>query len=82
MRPDRSDKFQRILAIGDIHGCYKAFNALLQAVNPGRDDLLVMLGDYIDRGPESKKVVDRLIALPEELQVVFLAGNHEEMIMA
>ena len=82
MQRDRPHKIQRILAIGDIHGCYKAFRTLLQAVDPGPDDLLIMLGDYIDRGPESKNVVDRLIALDAEMQVVFLAGNHEEMLLA
>jgi len=81
MKPDKSDEAKRILAIGDIHGCSVAFNALLEAVNPGPDDLLIMLGDYIDRGPDSKEVVDRLIRLHEILHIVYLAGNHEEMVL-
>lgn len=61
MKQDKRDDAKRILAIGDIHGCPVAFAALLEAVNPGPDDLVIMLGDYIDRGPDSKEVVDRLI---------------------
>jgi serine/threonine protein phosphatase 1 len=47
----------RTLAIGDIHGCYSALETLLEAVRVTPDDFLVFLGDYIDRGPESKAVV-------------------------
>ncbi len=61
MKQDKRDDAKRILAIGDIHGCPVAFEALLEAVNPGTDDLVIMLGDYVDRGPDSKEVVDRLI---------------------
>ena len=77
----KNHKAKRILVFGDIHGCSVAFDALLEAVTPGPDDLVITLGDYIDRGPDSKKVVDQLIALHEKLNIVFLAGNHEEMIL-
>lgn len=75
------DKAERILAFGDIHGCPRALDALLEAVNPGADDLVIMLGDYIDRGPDSKKVMERLIGLQDDLNIIPLAGNHEEMIL-
>ena len=81
MKQDKFDKVERILAIGDIHGCPVAFDALLEAVNPGPDDLVITLGDYIDRGPDSKNVVDRLIKLHETLPIVSLCGNHEEMVL-
>jgi len=42
----------RTIAIGDIHGCSLALKALVDAIDPGPDDLLVPLGDYIDRGPD------------------------------
>ncbi len=77
----KNHKAKRILAFGDIHGCSVAFDALLEAVTPGPDDLVITLGDYIDRGPDSKKVVDHLIVLHERLNIVSLAGNHEEMIL-
>jgi serine/threonine protein phosphatase 1 len=57
MKQDKRDEVKRILAIGDIHGCSVALDALLEVVNPGTDDLVIMLGDYIDRGPDSNKLV-------------------------
>jgi serine/threonine protein phosphatase 1 len=81
MQSEKYHRAKRILAFGDIHGCSVAFDALLEAVIPGPDDLVITLGDYIDRGPDSKKVVDHLIALHEELDIVCLAGNHEEMVL-
>jgi serine/threonine protein phosphatase 1 len=71
----------RILAIGDIHGCSVALEALLDAVQPQPEDLLVMLGDYIDRGPDSRGVLDRLLKLKQTHRLVALAGNHEQMIL-
>src|SRR5262249_37752218 len=56
--------------------------ALLDAIGPGPDDLLVFLGDYIDRGPDSRGVLDQVIALAERGPVVPLMGNHEEMLLA
>ncbi len=70
----------KIFAIGDIHGCYFALKTLLEKlpIEWGRD-YLVFLGDYIDRGPNSRKVLELLIELkkiyPEK--VVPLKGNHE-----
>ena len=49
----------RIIAIGDVHGCAKALAALLEAVQPTQQDTLVFLGDYIDRGPDSRDVVEQ-----------------------
>ncbi len=54
---------ERTVAIGDIHGCSKALAALVEAVDPGPDDTLIPLGDYIDRGPDSRGVLDLLIDL-------------------
>jgi serine/threonine protein phosphatase 1 len=53
----------RIIAIGDVHGCAKALATLLIAVQPTQQDTLVFLGDYIDRGPDSRGVVEQVIAL-------------------
>jgi len=69
----------RIIAIGDIHGCPKTLDALLGKVSPQEEDLLVFLGDYIDRGPSSRETIDRLIALRETFQCCFIMGNHEQM---
>jgi serine/threonine protein phosphatase 1 len=71
----------RILAIGDIHGCSRAFDSLIAAVDLQPDDRLVTLGDYIDHGPDSKGVINRLIALHDTGRLVPLRGNHELMML-
>lgn len=71
----------RLIAIGDIHGCSVALRALLDEIDPQRDDVLVTLGDYVDRGPDSRGVIDMLIELGERTQLVALMGNHEEMML-
>lgn len=73
---------RRLLAIGDIHGCLGHLQGLLERVNPGTDDRLVFLGDYIDRGENSPGVLDYLLALQRQLpKTVFLKGNHEQMLL-
>ncbi len=64
--------------IGDIHGCMDPLEAILSEI-PEEDDL-VFLGDYIDRGPEPRGVVERL--LRERHRAVFLRGNHEDAMLA
>lgn len=70
-----------LIAIGDIHGCPKSLDALLDRINPSSDDHLLFIGDYIDRGPDSKAVIDRLLDLREEVECTFLRGNHEAMML-
>lgn len=69
----------RTLVIGDIHGCNKALNGLLEVIQPASDDTLIFLGDYVDRGPDSRGVLDTLIALKSQINLVCLLGNHEIM---
>lgn len=71
----------RKIAISDIHGCLKTFRGLLEdQVELTRNDELYLLGDYIDRGPDSKGVLDYMMALDEAgYTVKSLKGNHEEM---
>ncbi|MEG3125911.1 metallophosphoesterase family protein [Sphingomonas sp. GB1N7] len=79
-----------IYAIGDVHGCYDQFVALMEAIvadiaaNP--DDvpaLLILCGDYVDRGPRSSDVLAALVWLsrPAPVEIVMLRGNHEEMLL-
>lgn len=71
------------LAISDIHGCLKSLETLLEVIQPTPDDLIVTLGDYVDRGPDSKGVIDRLLDLQETHNLIYLMGNHEiQMIRA
>src|SRR5436190_2080043 len=62
--------------------CSRALKALLEIIGPRPDDLIVPLGDYIDRGPDSRGVLDQLLALGEQCVLIPLLGNHEEMLLA
>lgn len=68
--------------IGDIHGCIRTFRILIEdKIRPSKTDLIYLLGDYIDRGPDSKAVIDFILDLQQQsFQVVPLMGNHEYML--
>lgn len=73
----------RIFAIGDIHGCSKTFkNLLLSKLCIKKSDKVYCLGDYIDRGNDSKGVIDLIIKLRAKgYHIHCLRGNHEQMMM-
>lgn len=73
----------RVFMIGDIHGCSKTFRKLvLSNINIKKSDKIYCLGDYIDRGPDSKGVIDFILELRVKgYKVHTLRGNHEEMLM-
>jgi serine/threonine protein phosphatase 1 len=71
----------RTIAIGDIHGCLEPFERLLTALQLDPEDTLVILGDVIDRGPDSRGVLERLLSLRAECRLVCILGNHEEMML-
>ena len=72
---------KRILAISDIHGELKLFDSLLEKVNYDADeDQLILLGDYVDRGLNSKGVLNRVSELKRNGAIV-LRGNHDEMML-
>jgi len=79
---------QRAYAIGDVHGCLDELKQLLQTIKKDNDyrnpakTYLIFLGDLIDRGPESKGVIDLLIDFPYSFaEPLFIMGNHEEMLL-
>lgn len=69
--------------ISDIHGCLDTLRVLVETqIVPGKDDTLIFLGDYIDRGPHSKGVIDYIMQLQQqEFSVVPLKGNHEDFMV-
>jgi len=70
--------------IGDIHGCIQTFRSLVEnKIQPQKTDTLFLLGDYIDRGPDSKAVLDYIFRLREKnlFHVISLMGNHEYMLI-
>lgn len=71
----------RIFAIGDVHGCSIAWDTLLSVMEPQADDLIITLGDYVDRGPDSNGVLERLITLYKTGQLIALRGNHEILML-
>jgi serine/threonine protein phosphatase 1 len=71
----------RTIAIGDIHGCARALRAIVESIQPEADDTLVLLGDYVDRGPDSRGVLDFVLELEGRCRVVPLLGNHELMLL-
>lgn len=72
----------RHLAIGDIHGYSQVLRDLLDFVDLAADDVLVTLGDYVDRGPGSNEVLDLLIQLNQTGQLVPIRGNHDQMMLS
>ncbi len=75
--------FRKIFAVGDIHGMAGNLEKLLSRIPVDFErDLLVFLGDYIDRGPYSREVIELLLDISRKTDnVVFLKGNHEQMLM-
>ncbi len=70
--------------VGDIHGCLDELSRLLENLPLETSDRLIFLGDYVDRGPDSKGVISYLIEWQEktEQEVIFLKGNHEDMFLS
>lgn len=77
----------RVYAIGDIHGRADLLDALLSRIvmdarcHPARRRVLITLGDYVDRGPDSRLVIERLLAPPAGFELVCLRGNHEDLML-
>jgi serine/threonine protein phosphatase 1 len=72
----------RLLAISDIHGCYKTFYELLNIVGLNQSDELVILGDMINRGSDSKSVLKTIIKLKKSgYNIKCIRGNHEQMLL-
>ena len=72
----------RQLAIGDIHGCLNLFVGLLEQMQFSKNDELYLLGDYVDRGEDSKGVIDKIIELRHKrFKINCLMGNHEQLLL-
>lgn len=73
----------RLFAIGDIHGCFDSLKQLIEEkIQLTTSDKLLLLGDYIDRGPKSKEVIDYILDLKNKgFDLITLSGNHEQMLL-
>lgn len=74
---------KRNIAIGDIHGCKKTLEKLLfEVIKIDSSDVIYLLGDYIDRGPDSKGVIDLIMDLQDnDFQINCLRGNHDDLML-
>lgn len=74
---------KRLFAIGDIHGCFESLKELVENnIQLDKNDKLLLLGDYIDRGDKSKEVIDYIIDLQEKgYDITPLIGNHELLLL-
>ena len=77
----------RLLVVGDIHGCFEELKTLLNFLEKKADfstaDQLVFIGDYIDRGADSFKVIEHLLKFKDKYPATqFLKGNHEDMFLS
>ena len=75
---------ERFFVVGDIHGCAQELERLLAGLSLVPGDTIAFVGDYVDRGPASRAVLDQMLALERRPDVtsVFLKGNHEDMWLA
>ncbi len=71
----------RLIGISDIHGEYDKLCAVIDKISPQKNDKIVFMGDYIDRGLKSRAVVDKLIDLGDVCHCVYLIGSHEYAMM-
>lgn len=71
----------RLIGISDIHGEYEKLCSVLEQISPQKDDTIVFMGDYIDRGAKSREVVDKIISMQDICHCVYLIGSHEYAMM-
>ena len=76
-----------LYAIGDVHGCVRTLDELLRQLDLTPDDELVFVGDYVDRGPDSRATIERLLEVEAASEAgtgpstIFLRGNHDQMML-
>lgn len=74
--------YSRTIIISDIHGCLEPFERLLEKVKyMPEQDRLILLGDYVDKGPQSREVVDAVMRLVQQYGVLALRGNHDQRLV-
>jgi len=79
-----SNDFEAIYAVGDVHGCFQQLQDSVRSIiedarNVNGKKLIVFLGDYVDRGPDSRSVIEYLLQLQlEDFKHIFLCGNHDD----
>ena len=78
--PVNDSPYKRIIAVGDIHGKFKRFMSLWKKLYVTDEDLIIFLGDYVDRGESVAEVLERVM-IHKKKNFIFLRGNHEQMML-
>lgn len=80
---NNADKnFDRIISIGDVHGCFDSLTFLIDNLKLTKKDLVIFVGDYVDRGPDAPSTIEYLLDLNEKHSCVFMRGNHDSMMLS
>ncbi len=78
----RSDAGQKVWVVGDVHGCYHQFMGIIKSPQIGENDIVILIGDIIDRGPESVKMLDWAMGnVNKGRKYIMIRGNHEQNII-
>ena len=73
--------YKKVIAIGDIHGCFDKLMSLWKKLEVTDNDLVIFLGDYIDRGAQVAETLKWILEQSKKENIIFLRGNHEQMLM-
>lgn len=76
-----NSSFARLIALGDIHGCFDKLMSLWQKLEVTDNDLVIFLGDYIDRGAKVAETLKWILEQNKKENFIFLRGNHEQMLL-
>lgn len=79
--PKNDSPYKRILTLGDIHGCFDKLMSLWQKIEVTDNDLVIFLGDYIDRGAQVAETLKWILEQSKKENIIFLRGNHEQMLL-
>ncbi len=77
----QSEKANRLIAIGDVHGCSSTLAVLLEKIRPTSEDTILFLGDLVNRGPDTRGVIEVVLDLRQRSTVICILGNHEEVML-
>ena len=76
-----NSSFARVIALGDIHGCFDKLMSLWKKLKVTDNDLVIFLGDYIDRGAQVAETLKWILEQSKKENFIFLRGNHEQMLL-
>lgn len=76
-----NSSYEKLICLGDIHGCFDKFMSLWKKLEVTDNDLVIFLGDYIDRGTQAAETLKWILEQSKKKNFIFLRGNHEQMML-